>query len=126
MYQFTLQVYQSNNISFGFKIQNCSSSVRNLLVGFDSLCMVWHEQLTRILGQYPAKTGFRIFVVVMPKEDLAGTSLAKPSFGMAPTIKVIIHEVNRKHFCGRCHTKGRLGRASFGMTATRTLRPVFA
>ena len=33
-----------------------------------------------------AKTGHNIFVIVISKEGLTGTSLAKPSFGMTLTI----------------------------------------
>ena len=33
------------------------------------------------------KTGLKIFVIVIPKESLAGTRSAKPSFGMTLTIK---------------------------------------
>ncbi len=33
------------------------------------------------------KTGCKIFVIVLPKEGLAGTSPPRPSFGMTPTIK---------------------------------------
>ncbi len=47
-----------------------------------------------------AKRALMIFVIVIPKEDLAGNNPAKPSFGMAATIKynlilLIIHQ-NKK------------------------------
>ena len=34
-----------------------------------------------------AKTGLKIFGIVIPKEGLAGTLPAKPSFGVSSTIK---------------------------------------
>ena len=42
-----------------------------------------------------AKTGLKIFVIAIPKEGLATTSPAKPSFG---TVGNIMYEVNRVHF----------------------------
>ena len=42
-------------------------------------------QSEAISGLCHAKTGLKIFNVVIAKEDMAGTSQAKPSLGMKPT-----------------------------------------
>ena len=73
------------------------------------------------------KTGFKIFVIVIPKEGLADTSPAKPSFGMTPTMNVC-EEVE---FYSRCHTKRKLTviglagevKPSFDMTMIKILIP---
>ena len=48
--------------------------------GLSSLTPLQHEP-------WHAMTGIKIFVIVIPKEGLAGTSTANPSFGMTQTIK---------------------------------------
>ncbi len=55
-----------------------------------------------------AESGLKIFVVVVPKEDLANSSPAKPSFGMTSTIKCDLLDI-RVQSCSRCRTTRRLG-----------------
>ena len=44
------------------------------------------DLLIDVDGRCHAKTGLKIFVLVIPKEGLAGTNLAQSSFGMIPRI----------------------------------------
>ena len=49
--------------------------------------LVWDAFTTNKVTYKPChvKTGPKIFVVVLPKESLVGTSAAMPSFDMTPT-----------------------------------------
>ncbi len=70
-------------------------------------------------------TGLEIFVVVIPKEGLAGTSPAKPTFGMTPTVKhnlwrwrsTVLFNVIEEALASLVPAK-----SSFGTTMTNSLR----
>ena len=62
-----------------------------------------------------AITGLTIIVVVETKECLVGNSPAKPSFGMTPTIIIVLY-LYRLYFIVGCHTKRSLGRAGASQT----------
>ncbi len=64
----------------------------------------WHF----IFDLHHIKTGLKIFVVVIPKEGMAGTSSAKTSFGLIPTIK-LSSVFFSLYFNSQLHTKRGLG-----------------
>ncbi len=72
-------------------------------------------------------TGLQIFAVLIAKEGLAGTSPAKPSFGMTLTIK-FCPVVSQITFYSQYHNKRRFGasQALFWYYNNKDLRPGLA
>ncbi len=76
-----------------------------------------------------AKTGLTIFVVVIPKEGLAGISPATPPFGVTPEYRIALFCLDGLYSVVSVILKEGLAwlvpaKPSFGMTTTNILRPV--
>ncbi len=71
---------------------------------------IYDEFLTKVLNTCHAKTGFRVFVGVMPQEGLVDINLraAKASFGMTLTTIVLCCPHTLYFQYGKCDKKGGL------------------
>ncbi len=67
---------------------------RNAIFGNGRKILVIKQQQSAARRE---KTDLKVFVVVIPKEGLAGWGPANPSLGMTPTIKLLFYCLHRLH-----------------------------